>query len=122
MFDRGHNPSHSTLYPDVLKIKTIIVAKQIFSKMPFVYYLQITNPYLATLRLGRPGSRVAGLWICKFVIIKQMAFLQIIVSQQLLFLFSKHLDTMLNVTDCGTGRTDLCLIVGNAATSSPSGY
>ena len=35
-----------------------------------------------------------------------MAFLQIFFSQQLLFLFSKHLDTMLNVTDCWTGRTD----------------
>ena len=33
-----------------------------------------------------------------------MAFWQ----TQLLFLFSKHLDTMSNATDCGTGRTDLC--------------
>ena len=40
-----------------------------FVKMTFVYYLQITNPYLATLRLGRPGIRVARSWICKFVII-----------------------------------------------------
>ena len=38
-----------------------------------------------------------------------MAFLKRFVSQQLLFLFSKHLDTMLNVTDCGIGRTDLWL-------------
>ena len=37
LFDQSHNPSHSTLYPDVLKIKTIIVVKQIFAKMPFVY-------------------------------------------------------------------------------------
>ena len=37
-----------------------------------------------------------------------MAFLEIFVSQHLL-LFSKHLDTMSNVTDCGTGRTDLCI-------------
>ena len=38
-----------------------------------------------------------------------MAVLQIFVSQQLvLFLFSKHLDTMSNVRDCGTGQTDLC--------------
>ena len=28
MFDRGHNPSHLTLYPDVLKIKTIIAVNQ----------------------------------------------------------------------------------------------
>ena len=36
-----------------------------------------------------------------------MTFLKIFVSQQLLFLFSKHLDTMSNATDCGTGRIDL---------------
>ena len=41
LFDRDHNPSHFTMYPDVLKIKTIIVAKQKFAKIPFVYYLQI---------------------------------------------------------------------------------
>ena len=28
LFDWGHNPSHSTLYPDVLKTKTIIVMNQ----------------------------------------------------------------------------------------------
>ena len=37
-----------------------------------------------------------------------MAFLKIFVTQQLLFLFSKHLDTMWNVTDCVSGQTDLC--------------
>ena len=37
-----------------------------------------------------------------------MAFLKLFVSQKLFYLFSKHLDTMLNATDCGTGRTDLC--------------
>ena len=36
-----------------------------------------------------------------------MAFLQILVSQQLLFLFSIHLDTMSNVMDCAPGKTDL---------------
>ena len=41
LFDWSHNPSHSTLYPDVLKIKTIIVEKQSFTKMPFIYYLQV---------------------------------------------------------------------------------
>ena len=71
--------------------------------MPFC--LLFTNPYLATLWLRRPGIREARYG---FMINKQMAFLQSFVSQQLLFLFSKHLDTMLNVTDCGTGRTDLC--------------
>ena len=71
----------------------------------FIIY-KFTNPLLTTLQLGRLGSSVARLWICKFVINnKQMAFLQIFVSQPILFLFSK--DTMSNVTDCGIGRTDL---------------
>ena len=55
--------------------------------------LLFTNPYLAILRLGRPCIRVARSWICEFVNNKQMAFLHSFVSQQLLFLFSKHLDT-----------------------------
>ena len=59
----------------------------------FINY-KFTNPFLTTLQLGRCGSRVARLWICKFVNNKQMAFLQIFVLQQLLFLFSKHLDTI----------------------------
>ena len=46
---------------------------------------------LATLMQGRPSRRVARY---RFVNNKQMAFLQNFVSQQLLFLFSKHLDTM----------------------------
>ena len=60
--------------------------------MPLVYYLQIHN--LATrpaARTSKPQS--SQKWICK-VNNKQMAFFQIFVSQQLLFLFSKHLDTM----------------------------
>ena len=36
-----------------------------------------------------------------------MAFLQTFVSQQLLFLFSKHLDTMSNVKNCVSSQTDL---------------
>ena len=51
----------------------------------------------------------AGLPDYGFVKIKQTAFLQKFVSQQLLFLFSKHLDTMSNVMDCDPGQTDLCL-------------
>ena len=43
-----------------------------------------------------------------FVINKQMAFLQILAHNNY-FLFSKHLDTMSNVTDCVPGQTDLCL-------------
>ena len=65
--------SHSTLYPDVLKTKTIIVEKQNFTKVPFVYYLQIHN--LATLLPGHPSCRVVRLWIYKLVNNIQLAFL-----------------------------------------------
>ena len=61
--------------------------------MPFVYYSQIHN--LATLMPGRPSLRVAR---NGFVNNNEMAFLQ-----KKIFLksfFSKHLDTMSNVTDC----------------------
>ena len=37
-FDQVDNPSHSTLYPDILKIETVIVVKQQFAKVPLVYY------------------------------------------------------------------------------------
>ena len=91
LFGRVHNPSHLTFI-------------QMFLNMPFVYYLKI---FIYSAQLGRPGIRVARLWICKFVNNKQVALLQIFVSQQLLFLFSKHLDTMSKVTDCVPGQTDL---------------
>ena len=38
LFDCSHNSSHSTLYPGILKIKTIIVEKQNFVKMLFAYH------------------------------------------------------------------------------------
>ena len=71
--------------------------------MPLVYYLQIHN--LAIMLPGHPSRRVAR---NGFVNNKQMAFLQIFVSQQLFFSFSKHLYTMSNVTDCDPSQTNLC--------------
>ena len=76
LFNRSHNPSHSTLYQDGLKIKTIIVEKQNFAKMPFVYYLiykSISDNSAAWT--SHRGSRVVGLWICKFVNNKQIVFI-----------------------------------------------
>ena len=102
LFDRSHNSSHSTLYPDVLIIKTIIVEKN-FGKMPFVYKLQ-TYKSISDNSAAWTAARLPDYG---FVNNTQMAFLKIFVSQELLFLLSKHLDTTLNVTDCGTGRTDL---------------
>ena len=63
LFDWGHNSSHLTLYPDVLKIKTIIVVLQKISKMPFVYYLQIHFWLLCSLDVLAAG--VARFWIFK---------------------------------------------------------
>ena len=121
LFDLSHNPSHSTLYPDVLKIKTIIVVKQIFAKMPFVYLLQIHN--LATLLPWRPSCRVVRNGFVNLWIINKWPFLQSFVSQQFLFLFSKHLDTMSNSTDCWTGRIDLWLTLSEIIEGSSNvGY
>jgi len=47
-----------------------------------------------------------------FANIKQVTFLLIFVSQKLLFLFSKFLDTMLYVMDCDPGQTNLGLGCG----------
>ena len=69
--------------------------------MPFFYYLQIHIWLLCSLGVLTSGWPGHGFVINN----KQMAFLQIFVSQPILFLFSK--DTMSNVTDCGIGRTDL---------------
>ena len=63
--------------------------------MPFVYYLQINKSisgFSVAWASWHQGGQYHG-----FVNKKQMAFLQSFVlhSQQLLFLFSKHMDTML---------------------------
>ena len=55
-FDWDHNPSHLTLYPDVLKVKTIIFGEIVFPKMLLVYFV-FTNlqiHHLATLLAGCP--------------------------------------------------------------------
>ena len=59
--------------------------------MIIVYKKGSTNSFLVTLRLGCPDQGFAY---------------GIFVSQQLLFLFSKHLNTMANVTDCGYSKTN----------------
>ena len=72
--------------------------------MPLCISLLFTNPFLATLWLGRPGSRVARLGICKFVDNKQMGFLFYSGMTTIIVLFLKHLDTVANVTDCDYGK------------------
>ena len=96
-FGRSHSPSKWPSYPDVLKIKAIIVVKQkchlTIKKNPqFRLWLYWGWDILI------PGHRMARLWICGPFVYQQMAFLYLD-SRQLLFLFSKHLDTMTNVTD-----------------------
>ena len=78
--------------------------KQNFAKMPFLYYITNLKIHdLATLMQGRPSRRIARYG---FVNNKQMAFLQKFVSQQLLFLFSKYLDTMSIRWICVSGQID----------------
>ena len=96
LFDRTHNSITFDIVSRCYeKIKAIIVVKQKFAKICknsiCLLNFKFTNPFLATLRLGRTDSRVASarLWICKFVDNKQMAFLQIFVSQQFFYFIFK---------------------------------
>ena len=68
--------------------------KQNFVKMPFVDYLQIHD--LATLMPGCPSRRVARYGFLIFFNNNKLpnGIFTKFVSQQLLFLFSKYLDTM----------------------------
>ena len=52
LFNWSHNPSHSILYPGVLKIKTIIVDKYFFLQKCHLFNIyKFTNPFLTTLQL-----------------------------------------------------------------------
>ena len=75
-----------TLYPDVVKIKAIIVETQNFEKMPFfINYKSISDNSAAwTMDVVATGLPDYG-----FVNNKQMAFLQIFFSQQLLSIIFK---------------------------------
>ena len=78
-----------------------------FVKMPFVNYLQNTNPYLATLRIVRPGIRVARSWIY-FVNNKQMAFCKVLFhNNYCFFLIFKTSGYNVDLTDCVSSETDL---------------
>ena len=58
LFDRSHDPSPSSLYPDVLKIKTIIVEKQNFAKMPFDYYYKFISDNSAAWTSWQQGCQI----------------------------------------------------------------
>ena len=78
------------------------------TKMPFVYLTngkQIRN--LAIL-LPRHSSCSVDRNECVDHFFKKQG---IFGSQQLLFLFSKHLDTMANVTDCRYGKTNFAFFI-----------
>ena len=83
MFDREHNPSHSTLYADVLKIHKYNNCCEIFFfKDAIFYYLQIHFWLLCGLDVLAAGPTI------------------------IIIFFSKHLDTMSNVTDCDSSQTE----------------
>ena len=64
LFDWSHNTSHSSLYPDVLKIKNNNYFETKFLKMPFLYNLQIHIWLLCgmdVLASGWPDHRFVNL-------------------------------------------------------------
>ena len=84
LFDREHNPSHSTLYPDVLNIKTIIVLNFFFKNAIYLLIINLQINNLATLLPGRPGRRVAR---NRFVNNKQIAFWNFLFHNNYCFYF-----------------------------------
>ena len=70
LFYRTHNPSHLTLYPDVLKLKTIVVSDFFFQKCHlFIIYKSISG-YSMAWTFWQWGVDYG------FVFNKQMAFLK----------------------------------------------
>ena len=102
LFYRWQNVSNSTLYPDVLKIKTNCCETKFYKNAICLLFTNFQIHHLATLLPGRPSHRVARYGFIN----KKMAFLKNFVWQQSLFLFSKHLDTMSNLTHFVSGETD----------------
>ena len=105
LFYHTQNASNSTLYPDVLKIKTNCCETKFYKNAICLLFTNFQIHHLATLLPGRPSHRVARY---EFINTK-MAFVKNLVWQQLLFLFSKHLDTMSNLMHFGYGKTNPCL-------------
>ena len=102
LFHCWQNVSNSTLYPDVLKIKTNGCETKFYKNASRLLFTNFQIHHLATLLPGRPSHRVARYGFVN----KKMAFLKNFVWQQSLFLFSKHLDTMLNLTHFVNSETD----------------
>ena len=73
--------------------------------MLFIYKKKLdhksTSGHTATGMSWQQGGQIRDLFAIFFKN-KQIAFF----SKQLLFLLSKHLDTMANVMDCGYGKTN----------------
>ena len=102
LFYHWQNVSNSTLYPDVLKIKTNCCETKFYKNAICLLFTNFQIHHLATLLPGCPSHRVARYGFIN----KKMAFLKNFVWQQSLFLFSKHLDTMSNLTHLVNSKTD----------------
>ena len=85
LFDRGHNPSNSTLYPNVLKIKTIIVVNFFLNAICLLFKKQIHN--LATLLPGRPSRKVARNGFVNLYIINKWHFCTFLFQNNYCFYF-----------------------------------
>ena len=75
--------SNSTLYPDVLKIKTNCCETKFYKNAICLLFTHFQIHHLATLLPGRPSNRVARYGFVN----KKMAFLKNFVWQQSLFCF-----------------------------------
>ena len=83
LFYRWQNVSNSTLYPDVLKIKTNCCETKFYKNAICLLFTNFQIHHLATLLPGRPSNRVARYGFVN----KKMAFLKNFVWQQSLFCF-----------------------------------
>ena len=83
LFYRWQNVSNSTLYPDVLKIKTNCCETKFYKNAICLLFTNFQIHHLATLLPGRPSHRVARYGFIN----KKMAFLKNFVWQQSLFCF-----------------------------------
>ena len=83
LFHCWQNVSNSTLYPDVLKIKTNCCETKFYKNAICLLFTNFQIHHLATLLPGRPSNRVARYGFVN----KKMAFLKNFVWQQSLFCF-----------------------------------
>ena len=102
LFYCWQNVSNSTLYPDVLKIKTNCCEIKFYKNAICLLFTNFQIHHLATLLPGRPSHRVARYGFVN----KKNGIFEKFCLTTIVILFSKHLDTMSNLTHFGYSKTD----------------